>query len=521
MPGLLDLALPGGYEAPNPQDAAMRGLLGFATGLGRASGPSPVPLNFGNIAAIAGDAGLGAYDNAERGQLQRGLLGAQIGKLTTDQQAKAQAQQLLSMRDLPDTPQVRMILSSAGYDPDKILALRKFGYNGTSIDPNYLESQIKEEGGKSAVRTHIVPTASGGVVGYGPGFGPGGFQGMLQNFYQGGGFNQGGQPLPPAARGVGPQSNAGTISGSSSDSTLIGGAGNDALAGGTQAPASPGVQMAQAQPNSPYLKQLLPPAVQPGQAFGVQQKPVESFGDEKGKVYGKAFGGIREGADKASAMEGNLAFMRNLDVMGGALTPFLAGLGSIAQSVGVSPETVKRLTNVNVGDAQAFDASSKELVYNMLGSLGTGVSNVDRDFVEKIVPTLRTTPGAAEKLFDYMQAKIDWNKARWQNAFDADMSQGGKDVYAPLKADADWKKKNPFPEFMKQYPSLQTAPVQAEPVAPAATPQTAPQSAPEVPRTTTGGIDSLRLQDGSTYTLDGKTVTYDAKRKGFVVKKAD
>lgn len=508
MAGFLDLQTPaspgigGLLGADFQRQAAMQNIIGTLIGFGQ--GPSSVPLGFGARMAQAAKAGQQSQRDYETQQLQQALVGSQIGKLQQDAQQKRNLQ--ASIAAMPDGPEkTRLMWAVNGVNPDQIAGSvpTKFGYESNgAVKPAYLQSigettaaEEVPKAGAAALKTWLsfhpdVPITAGG--GSQPqGASPEDAQSAINRLL-------GPNPMGQRSGGMPPP---GAIQGGAGTQGLRGDAGMDDLTspGGTTPTRVGGLPITNTADSGgiqlPPMRSrgVVPSTVPPAAVYGVEQKPRESFGDEKGKVYGKAFAAIQDGNSKAGAMEGNIAFMRGLNVQGGALTPFLAGLGGMAQAIGVDPKTVERLVGVNVADAQAFDASSKELVYNMLGSLGTGVSNVDRDFVEKIVPTLRTTPGATDKLFDYMQAKIDWQKARWLNAFEADMAQGGKDVYAPLKADAAWKKANPFTEWMKNpeaYPAL-NAP-KAAPDAPV--PEAKPEREPNIPTFKSPDDPNLRLK---------------------------
>lgn len=554
MAGLLDLQNPfqagqiGGLLGPDMQrQAAMQNVIGTLLGFGQ--GPSDKPLGFGTRMAMAARAGQQAEDASVDRSLKQALVGSQIGKLQQDAVQKAQVQRLFANGMPEDTVQNRMILTAAGMDADKIFggqAPRPYGVGerGGVIAPRagWLDTLTQTTAAEAvpknaaeALASHFkfhpdIPwTAGGGTqpqglegsvaapylsqmlgrnpMGQGqPGLITGG-QGTMQGPRGDAGMDRLDEPVANGMIPTGPeadrlrqyqQANPGpafdinNVRSGLDDLTSPGGVTPNRVGGlpitNTADSAAP-FQI----PNA-RSRGFVAPSVPPATVYQSQQTQPDAFNKGKGEVYTKTFGGIQEGAAKAAAMEGSIAFMRNLNVQGGALTPFLSGLGGLAQAVGVDPKTVERLTGgVNVDNAQAFDASSKELIYNMLGSLGTGVSNADRSFVEAIVPTLRTTPGASQKLFDFMQAKIDWQKARWENAFNADMAQGSKDPYAPLKADREWKKANPFETWMKNaesYPAL-NAP-KAAPAAPI--PEAKPERMPNIPTFTSPNDPNLRLK---------------------------
>jgi hypothetical protein len=512
---LLDIA---SFAPQDQQQASMRGLIGTMLGIGAASGPSPVPVS--PLAAISrgGIAGIQAYDDAQSQNLRRGLIGAQISKLLSDEQKRKQAQQFvqaMSMGYVNDTPANRALATSFDLDTSKFwggVGERPYdvqtGPNGLQLAPGAASVLGQRTFATEAPKTAL--DIFGSFSRYQPPI----------PYTAGGGIRQFGAS-PDTAQDAVRQLLPGGLLGGGGNTQLRGGAGDDTLTDTVTSTVTGSTPMTPQGFDLKIPKQqdrvFQAPGVPPANVYGVESKPRESFGDEKGKVYGKAFADIREGAARASAMETNISFMRGLDVSGGALTPFLAGLGGLAEAVGVSPARVAKLTGVNVADAQAFDAASKELVFSMIGSLGTGVSNADRQFIEAIVPQLRNTPGATEKLFDYLQAKIDFSKDRWQNAFDADMRGGSKDVYAPLRADSDWKKANKFEDWLKRYPSFQPAPV---PTAKPDRPEVAEPTAgvQPIPRTPDGGIDTLLLKNNELRRLpDGRIGRFNRQRGGFEI----
>lgn len=110
-----------------------------------------------------------------------------------------------------------------------------------------------------------------------------------------------------------------------------------------------------------------------------------SYDKELGTAYGKRFTAMQEDATAGQRTVNNLKLMDQLmnrpDFYSGSAGNVVAIGKRFAASVGMDPNAVK--------DIESFNALSKQAALDIMGgSLGTGFSNADRDFVTGQVPTL-------------------------------------------------------------------------------------------------------------------------------------
>jgi len=125
-----------------------------------------------------------------------------------------------------------------------------------------------------------------------------------------------------------------------------------------------------------------------------------------GEGYAKDFttmqteaGGARKAITSLGAMEKE---MDNPNFYSGAGGTARANLKRLAASMGLDPEAASSM--------EAFGALSKKAVLDAMGgSLGTGVSNADRDYIEGQVPTIDTSPAGNKKIIG-IQRKINQRK---------------------------------------------------------------------------------------------------------------
>lgn len=133
----------------------------------------------------------------------------------------------------------------------------------------------------------------------------------------------------------------------------------------------------------------------------------KSFDQTVGKAYGEQFVGLQKDARDSSKTLGTINMMEKLIQTPG----FYSGLGG-ERSLAVN----RALVSLGIKDAkaataqEAFAALSNQMVLDASGgSLGTGFSNADRDFIIGQSPNLANTPEGNRELLG-MQRKIQERK---------------------------------------------------------------------------------------------------------------
>jgi hypothetical protein len=164
------------------------------------------------------------------------------------------------------------------------------------------------------------------------------------------------------------------------------------------------------------------------------------YSEERGKAFAGTMGEFEAGERSARDAIGSL------DVMKGAMADpgFYSGTGAdsvlaikrAAAAIGLDPNGVDSM--------EAFSSQAKAAALaSMGGSLGTGFSNADRDFVEGQVPGLANTPEGNSKLIDIQSAiqqrKIDI--AQMARDYEAKNGQIDNGFMTELSG---WAEKNPL-----------------------------------------------------------------------------
>lgn len=157
-------------------------------------------------------------------------------------------------------------------------------------------------------------------------------------------------------------------------------------------------------------------------------------------------------AKAADALEGKrtLSEMQNLlqGFQPGKLTPILAPLGSAAVAMGVDPATVQKLTNINPGDAEAFQKGTAALAGEAAKQVTNRVTQTEFKVFLANNPNWAMTSDGIKRVMDLMnkgfdqkldqqQAFSEWSKNvppdRWGIDFPA---QWNKTQRAAIKAGA-------------------------------------------------------------------------------------
>lgn len=168
-----------------------------------------------------------------------------------------------------------------------------------------------------------------------------------------------------------------------------------------------------------------------------------------GERFGKKYGEYIDAGDNAFAQLGTIATMRQLSTdpsfTSGALTErVILPLKQAIAAMGGDPKSAASM--------EAFRAlANKSVIDSMGGSLGTGFSNADRDFVTSQVPSLGNTPQGNEKLFAVMEKiarrKIDVARMAQEYVQQPDPETGKPRGRLDAGFDrmiSEWRERNPL-----------------------------------------------------------------------------
>lgn len=156
----------------------------------------------------------------------------------------------------------------------------------------------------------------------------------------------------------------------------------------------------------PYIMDGGKPRALGGQNISVNMSAEKAYDSTVGSGYGKHF------LDMQDQARGAQRALNALDVMDQALSQpgFYSGAGGdtvqqlkrVGSALGMDPEGISSM--------ETFNAMSKQAALDAMGgSLGTGFSNADRDFVVDQVPNLGNTPEGNRQLVA-IQRKLNQRK---------------------------------------------------------------------------------------------------------------
>lgn len=174
--------------------------------------------------------------------------------------------------------------------------------------------------------------------------------------------------------------------------------------------------------------------------------------DAKGYIDINKAGAVAQGKLNTLSALDNL--MKDPNFYSGAGGDTVKRLRSAAVSLGIENPKVASSTEV-------FDALSKKFVLDLAGgSLGTGFSNADRDFLQGQVPTLQNTPDGNARLIQYMRAvaQREQQVAALARRY-ASQNKGRYDQAGFSEYIANWAEQNPlFPQSNSQRQPPQSQP---------------------------------------------------------------
>ncbi|MCO5157576.1 MAG: hypothetical protein M9945_12650 [Aquamicrobium sp.] len=190
----------------------------------------------------------------------------------------------------------------------------------------------------------------------------------------------------------------------------------------------------------------------------------KGFDKTIGEGYGKVFLDIRNEAQAAQRALGALDIMeQQLSDPGfysGAGGETVQSLKRIGASLGMDPDGITSI--------ETFNAMSKQAALDVMGgSLGTGFSNADRDFVVEQVPNLGNTPQGNKRLID-VQRRL--NRRKLDIATQAREYAAGNEGRIDVGFDdhlSRWAERNPlFPRRIAKEEDYMNLPTGAEYIAP-------------------------------------------------------
>ncbi|TXH33744.1 MAG: hypothetical protein E6Q98_20840 [Rhodospirillaceae bacterium] len=171
------------------------------------------------------------------------------------------------------------------------------------------------------------------------------------------------------------------------------------------------------------------------------QSGEKEFDKAVGKDYGETFVGMQKAGRDAGGAINNLNIMENMtrdpNFYSGTGGEIVTRLKQAGVSTGFLPEGAASANEV-------FQKVSQKAVIDNLGSLGTGVSNEDRRFIQGTVPNITNSPEGNRQIIG-MGRKIEQRKqevaklAREYASKRGGRIDAGFDDYL-----ADWSEKNPL-----------------------------------------------------------------------------
>jgi hypothetical protein len=162
-----------------------------------------------------------------------------------------------------------------------------------------------------------------------------------------------------------------------------------------------------------------------------------------GEMYGKAFGDYRKANENSQGMLSNLDLMEGLvrspNFQSGAGGTFKMNVQKLAKSMGFSDDDIKA-----VGNKELFDAMSSRMTLDALGgTLGTGISNEDRNTIKKTVAGLDTSRGGNLAIIELQRLMQSRAQDVWEQARAYRKANGKLDEDFDAQLD-QWRKANPL-----------------------------------------------------------------------------
>lgn len=148
-------------------------------------------------------------------------------------------------------------------------------------------------------------------------------------------------------------------------------------------------------------KSMIAAAGKPSMNSTIINAGPKAFETELGKLDAEKLGELRKSAEAANnslAVAQNLKAAINQGVYsGGGAQAKTAAANIINGITGATPK--------NLPGSQLFNAEASKLVLDHVKTLGANPSNADREFIEKTVPMLSTSPQARDAMINFIEQK--------------------------------------------------------------------------------------------------------------------
>lgn len=131
-----------------------------------------------------------------------------------------------------------------------------------------------------------------------------------------------------------------------------------------------------------------------------------SYLSDVGKQHAALLAKGKDAAQSLGIIE-NMSKLSDMGVISGPFSKYQLQLSKMLGALGASSADTQKI----VGNSEVFNSNATELVMKTLGGkLGGNVSNTDLEFVQNLVPQLEHSPQARKELFNYIKAKLKYEK---------------------------------------------------------------------------------------------------------------
>lgn len=135
----------------------------------------------------------------------------------------------------------------------------------------------------------------------------------------------------------------------------------------------------------------------------VENTGPKAFEQELGKMDAEQLGKWREGAQSAQQTLGIVQNLRDAAKSG----VYSGGGAALKTQAANLINGLTGVTPTNLVGSQLFNAEASKLVLERIKTLGANPSNADREFIEKTVPNITTSPEARDQLIAFMEGKAN------------------------------------------------------------------------------------------------------------------
>ena len=138
----------------------------------------------------------------------------------------------------------------------------------------------------------------------------------------------------------------------------------------------------------------------------------KAFDTELGKMDAEKIGEFRKNAEAGQNMLGTVSNLRDAISKG----VYSGGLANQKEAAANLINGITGITPTNLPGSQLFNAEASKLVLDSIKLLGANPSNADREFINKTVPQLATSPQARDQLISYLEQKANKNIELYKRA---------------------------------------------------------------------------------------------------------